>query len=67
VTDYFEGALSEEERIRFEEHIDRCEGCHVYLEQMRRTVELTGFLTEKSMPREVQERLLGVFRGWKRA
>jgi anti-sigma factor RsiW len=66
VTDYLEGALTDGERARFEDHIGLCDGCQVYLEQIRQTVTLLGSLTEESIPPQVQERLLTAFRGWKR-
>jgi len=44
VTDYLEGALSEEETVRFESHIGRCDGCQAYLEQIGQTVALSGRL-----------------------
>ena len=42
VTDYLEGALPAGERERFDAHIAACEGCDAYVEQVRRTIELTG-------------------------
>ena len=45
VTDYLEGALSPEDTARFEDHIVWCPGCAAYLEQIRKTIELTGRLT----------------------
>jgi anti-sigma factor RsiW len=65
VTDYLEGALPEEERVRFEEHLSACDGCTAYLEQMRQTIRLTGMLSEEDVPPEARERLLEAFRGWK--
>jgi anti-sigma factor RsiW len=41
VTDYLEGALPAGERERFEAHMAACEGCDAYVEQVRRTIELT--------------------------
>ena len=49
VTDYLEGALSEEETARFESHIGRCDGCNVYLEQVRQTIVMTGRLSEDAL------------------
>jgi anti-sigma factor RsiW len=66
VTEYLEGALSPEDRDRFEQHIVLCDGCGSYLEQMRTTIALAGSLTEESIPAEAQERLLGIFRDWNR-
>jgi anti-sigma factor RsiW len=47
VTDYLEGALPEAERVRFEAHIEECDGCAGYLEDMRR---LAGSLPEAPQP-----------------
>ena len=65
VTDYLEGALSMDERARFEEHLAECQNCVVYLAQMRATIELTGSLTPEGLSREAQEALLRAFRDWK--
>ncbi len=65
-TEYLEGKLPPTTQARFEEHIAICEGCAMYLEQIRQTIQLTGKLNEESIPEEVQESLLRAFRGWKR-
>jgi anti-sigma factor RsiW len=65
VTDYLEGALSEEERMRFEQHISGCDGCKVYLEQMRQTIELLGRLLAPALAPEAERELLEAFRGWR--
>ena len=64
VTDYIEGVMPVAERVRFEEHLRMCEGCAAYLDQMRRTIELTGRLTERDVPRPAADELLRVFRDW---
>ena len=61
VTEYLEGALALGERSRFERHLVYCPGCVYYLEQMRKTIELVGELTEDSIPPEVEEGFLQVF------
>jgi anti-sigma factor RsiW len=66
VTDYFEGQLSAAGRIRFEQHLANCPGCEAYVDQMRRTIELTGTLRVEDVPAEAEEALLQAFRGWKR-
>ena len=38
VSDYLEGALPEDQRLRFEAHLAECDGCDGYLEDMRRVV-----------------------------
>jgi anti-sigma factor RsiW len=65
ITDYLEGALPEDERARFEEHLDMCEGCRTYLEQMQLTIEATGRLSEDAIPDPVRDDLLRAFRNWK--
>jgi anti-sigma factor RsiW len=65
VTDYLEDVLSPDDRRRFEEHLEICEGCDAYVEQMRETVRLTGRLTDEQIPAEMRDRLLTAFRGWR--
>jgi anti-sigma factor RsiW len=65
VTDYLEGVMPASERIRFEEHMAICEGCATYLHQMRRTIQLTGRLTEHDVPQRAADELLHAFRDWK--
>lgn len=66
VTEYLEGALAPEERTRFDQHLHACEGCTLYVEQMRQTIALTGQLTEQDVPPAAEETLLKIFRDWKR-
>jgi anti-sigma factor RsiW len=65
VTDYLEGALPEEERLRFEDHIGRCGGCKIYLEQIRQTIAALGHLPEDGFTPEAERELLEAFRGWR--
>ena len=65
VTAYLEGALSLEDRMRFETHISGCDECTTYLEQMRLTIQLTGTLRVDDVSREAEEALLHAFRQWK--
>ena len=65
VTDYLEGALSPEAHFRFEAHISRCDGCGVYLEQMRMTVRMLGNLPVRALPAGAERDLLDAFRGWR--
>lgn len=64
VTAYLDGALTDGDRARFERHIDGCSGCRSYLDQMRKTVAMTGRLTEEDIAPSMRERLLGAFRDW---
>ena len=66
VTDYLEGGLSAAERARFEAHVAACEGCHVYVEQIRTTVRLAGRARALEDRPEVAA-LLEAFRDYRRA
>jgi anti-sigma factor RsiW len=65
VTDYLEGALSPEDRARFDQHLAVCDGCTYYVEQMRETIRLSGMVTEEQIPVAQRERLREAFRDWK--
>ena len=67
VTDYLERALPAEEATLFEQHLNFCEGCLVYVEQMRATAETVGRVREEDVPPETKEQLLAAFREWKRS
>lgn len=65
VTAYLEGALTEAEEVRFEEHLAMCDGCATYLDQMRRTIDLAGRLEPETIDPEACDRLAHAFRGWR--
>ena len=65
VTNYLEGALSPEEADLFEHHINSCEGCDWYVDEMRTTVATVGKITEEEIPSETRDKLLTAFREWK--
>jgi hypothetical protein len=64
VTDYLEGVMPTRKRRLLEEHLTACDGCDAYIEQMRRTIEVSGRLREEDIPAELEERLLVAFREW---
>lgn len=64
VTAYLEGALSLEDSLRFENHLTACDGCTMYVEQMRRTIELTGMLRVDDVSPEALAKLMYAFRDW---
>jgi anti-sigma factor RsiW len=66
VTEYLEGAMTAATRAAFEEHLAACEGCTNYLEQMRRTIELTGTLSEESISHSTRADLMRAFRDWRK-
>ena len=66
VSDYLEGALPEAERERFDAHLQTCEGCRRYLEQMRTTIRIAGALTKDGLDPVARDQLLQLFRTWNR-
>jgi anti-sigma factor RsiW len=63
VTGYLDGALGDADRRRVDEHLELCDGCSTYLEQIRRTVAVAGQLPEpEPLPDEGRARLLEAFR-----
>jgi anti-sigma factor RsiW len=66
VTEYFDGALADHDRARFEAHLAACPHCRAYLQQMRETIALTGALAESQVTPEASGALLAAFRDWKR-
>ena len=66
VTGYLESELPAAETALFEQHLNFCEGCVWYVDQMRSTVRVVGGIEEENVPAEMRERLMTAFRGWKR-
>ena len=64
VSDYLEGALGERDRVRFETHLEGCDGCAAYLEEMRAALRIAGSLEPLAIGPEIQARLVEAFRGW---
>ena len=64
-TDYLEGALSGAEAELFEQHINFCEGCVWYVDEMRRTIATGKRLREDQVPDDVLEPLMTAFREWR--
>jgi anti-sigma factor RsiW len=68
VTAYVEGVLPDTDRARFEEHVDSCHGCVVYVDQIRATIRLTGETRhEETLPPDAREALIAHFRDARRA
>jgi predicted anti-sigma-YlaC factor YlaD len=65
VTEYLEGSLPALEVRRFEGHLELCEGCVTYLDQMRTSIALSGRLTEESLDPHTRAALIDTFRNWK--
>ena len=62
VTDYLEGRMSPEDVAIFEAHLDLCDGCKWYVEQMRITIATVGRIDEADVPDEMRATLMDAFR-----
>ena len=62
VTDYLEGKLSPDDVAVFEAHLELCDGCKWYVDQMRATIATVGRIEEADVPPEVRDTLLAAFR-----
>ena len=66
VTEYLEGTLPPTDRVRFEEHLEQCPPCRVYMEQMRQTIQALGRLPRETISGDAKHGLLKAFRNWKK-
>jgi anti-sigma factor RsiW len=64
VTAYQEGTLTPRERQRFAAHLQTCEGCRRYLQQMDTAVRIAGTLTEERLDPAARDELIRLFRDW---
>jgi predicted anti-sigma-YlaC factor YlaD len=63
VTAYLEDALDPADRQRVLDHLELCDGCSTYLDQVRTTVRAVADLPEPGrLPDAGRERLLDAFR-----
>ena len=66
VTDYLEQSLSADDTSLFEEHLNFCDPCVLYVSEIRTTIATVGRIAEAEVPEETREHLLAAFRGWRR-
>jgi anti-sigma factor RsiW len=66
VTGYLDQTLPADDASVFEQHINFCDGCEWYLDQMRMTISTLGRISEEEVPPETRDKLLTAFREWKR-
>jgi hypothetical protein len=61
VTEHLEGTLPEPVERAIARHLDLCEPCLIYLEQIRATAKALRGLPTDTLPPPARERLLDVF------
>ena len=62
VTDYLEGVLDPEMTAEVEAHLGLCDGCDIYVEQIRATIRALGKMPVTSLSEDAQAELLRAFR-----
>lgn len=63
--DYVEGAMLPPEATLFELHLNFCDGCISFIDQIRETAAIAGRVTEDQVPEDTRVKLLAAFRDWK--
>jgi anti-sigma factor RsiW len=66
VTDYLEGSLPFELHQAADRHLAACPHCREYLQQMRRTIEISGRLHDEDVPDDVVDALAKAFEDFQR-
>jgi hypothetical protein len=64
--EYAEGAMTADQMTRFELHLNFCDGCVTFVDQIRETAALAGRLSEEQIPDDTKAKLLAAFRDWSR-
>jgi len=62
ITEYLEGAMSRDDRLKFEQHLAACPGCTECLAQFRETIRLTGHLPRPDIRSDTRKSLVRAFR-----
>ena len=65
--EYVEGAMAPSEATLFELHLNFCDGCFTFIDQIRETAALAGRVSEEQVPEEMKLKLLTAFRDWRRS
>ena len=64
-TEYLDGEMTPQQTVAFEVHLNFCDGCFAFLEQVRTTSALAGTVAD-DVSDEVMTTLLSVFDEWTR-
>jgi len=62
VNEYIEGTLPAHEMALFEQHLNFCDGCDWYVDQMRATIATVGRIEPEDVPPDMRDKLLAAFR-----
>ena len=65
IAPYLDDAMPADERILVERHLEQCDGCLTYIEQMRLTIRASGHVSEEAITARTREPVLVIFRAWR--
>lgn len=60
--DYLEGRLSRRDRRRLLKHLEGCDACTAFLDQLRVTIAASGTVEPEDVPPDVMDALVDIFR-----
>ncbi len=61
LTDYLEGVLPPDEVAAVDHHLDGCDACRIYLDQMRATISALGSVPVETLSEQAYDTLLTAF------
>ena len=64
--EYVDGTMTPDEATQFELHLNFCDGCFTFIDQIRKTASIAGRLSEEHVPEDTRVKLLAAFRDWRR-
>jgi anti-sigma factor (TIGR02949 family) len=64
--DYVEGEMTAPQATAFEMHLNFCDGCSTFIDQIRETAATARRLSEEQIPEELRAKLISAFRDWSR-
>ena len=65
-SDFLDGAMTPEQMTEFELHLNFCDGCSSFVDQVRTTAAMAHGLSEEEIPEEMRAKLLSAFKDWTR-
>lgn len=64
-SEFLERAMTAEQMTAFELHLNFCDGCSSFVDQVRTTVATAQRLSTDEIPEEMKAKLLTAFRDWR--
>ncbi|HTN78978.1 MAG TPA: zf-HC2 domain-containing protein [Acidimicrobiales bacterium] len=65
MSDYVDGGLDPDDRVRLEQHLAGCPHCTEYLAQLRATIDALGRAEPHDLPDETVDELVRLYRQWR--